>query len=54
MASGTASKLNKIVAGNVIGFKTVGGKYGAILIRFINQDSPAKETAIDVDVKIQK
>ena len=54
MASGTATKLNKIVAGNVIGFKTVGGKYGAILIRYINQDSPAKETAIEIDVKVQK
>jgi hypothetical protein len=39
---------------NVIGFKTAAGKFGAILIRFVNGDSPNKETQIEVDVKVQK
>lgn len=57
MASGTSSKINQIstVAGNnVIGFKTVNGKYGAILFRYANQGSDAKGTRIEVDVKLQK
>lgn len=54
MTSGTSSKINKIASGNVIGFKTTTGKYGAILIRFINQNNPNKETQIEVDVKVQK
>ncbi len=54
MTTGTASKISKIAAGNVIGFKTVSGKYGAILVRYINQNNPNKETQIEVDVKVQK
>ena len=57
MTSGTSSKvttLSTTSGSNVIGFKTVTGKYGAILIRFVKQDSPAKETTIEVDVKVQK
>lgn len=54
MTTGTATKINKIAANNVIGFKTVTGKYGAILVRFINQNNPNKETQIEVDVKVQK
>lgn len=57
MASGTASKVTTIsttAGSNVIGFKTAAGKFGAILIRYVNGDSPAKETQIEVDVKVQK
>ena len=57
MTSGTSSKvttLSTTAGSNVIGFRTVTGKYGAILIRFVKQDSPAKETTIEVDVKVQK
>lgn len=57
MTSGTASKVTTVsTAGgsNVIGFRTAAGKYGAILIRFVNGDSPNKETSIEVDVKVQK
>jgi hypothetical protein len=54
MTSGTSVKVNKLVSGNVIGFRTVTGKYGAILVRYTNQDSPAKETSIEIDVKVQK
>jgi hypothetical protein len=56
MASGTSSKVSGLTTSggnNVVGFKTAAGKYGAILIRFTNQDSPAKETAVEVDVKVQ-
>jgi hypothetical protein len=54
MTSGTAAKVNKLVSGSVIGFKTVGGKYGAILVQYVNQNSPAKETYADINVKIEK
>lgn len=57
MASGTASKVTLVsttAGSNVIGFKTAAGKFGAILIRYVNGDSPAKETQIEVDVKVQK
>lgn len=57
MTSGTSSKVTLVstaAGSNVIGFRTVGGKYGAILVRYVNGDSPNKETQIEVDVKIQK
>lgn len=57
MASGTAAKVTTVSTSggsNVIGFKTAAGKFGAILIRYLNGDSPAKETQIEVDVKVQK
>lgn len=57
MTSGTASKvtlLSTTAGNNVIGFRTASGKYGAILVRYTNQDLPAKETRIEVDVKVQK
>jgi hypothetical protein len=53
MASGTASKVNKLDGGSVIGFRTAAGKYGAIQLRYANQNSPAKDTEIQVDVKVQ-
>lgn len=57
MTSGTSTKVTAVSTSggnNVIGFKTAAGKYGAILVRFINQDLPAKETVIEIDVKVQK
>jgi hypothetical protein len=56
MTSGTSSKVTALTTSsgnNVVGFRTVSGKYGAILVRYINQDSEAKETIIEVDVKVQ-
>src|SRR5688572_13548783 len=56
MTSGTSSKVtnvNTTAGNNVIGFKTAEGKFGAILVRFLNGDSPNKETQIEVDVKVQ-
>jgi hypothetical protein len=57
MTSGTASKVTLVsttAGSNVIGFKTAAGKFGAILIRYVNGDSPNKTTQIEVDVKVQK
>jgi len=57
MTSGTSSKvtlLSTTAGSNVIGFRTAAGKYGAILVRYVNGDSPNKETQIEVDVKVQK
>ncbi|HEX6847867.1 MAG TPA: hypothetical protein VF144_12865 [Chitinophagaceae bacterium] len=57
MTSGTSSKVTTVSTSggsNVIGFKTAAGKFGAILIRYVNGDSPNKTTQIEVDVKVQK
>lgn len=57
MNSGTSSKVTTVSTSggsNVIGFKTAAGKFGAILIRYVNGDSPNKTTQIEVDVKVQK
>jgi len=57
LASGATTKvstLSTVAGNNIIAFRTAAGKYGAILIRFINQDLPAKNTQIEVDVKVQK
>ncbi len=57
MTSGTASKVTTVsttAGSNVIGFKTAAGKFGAILIRYVNGDSPNATTQIEVDVKVQK
>ena len=57
MTSGTSSKVTTVsttAGSNVIGFKTAAGKFGAILIRYVNGDSPNKTTQIEVDVKVQK
>jgi len=43
-----------LVSGNVIWVKTIGGKYAAIQIDYINQNSAAHGTFMTVDVKIQK
>lgn len=61
MATGTASKVTGLsltnsgsTSNSVIGFRTADGKFGAILVRFIRGNSPSKETAIELDVKVQK
>jgi hypothetical protein len=57
LSSGATTKVSAITTAggnNVIGFRTASGKLGAILVRFISADSPAKGTAIEVDVKVQK
>ena len=57
MTSGTSSKVTDVstsAGSNIIGFKTAAGKYGAILIRYTNQNSADQLTAIEIDVKVQK
>jgi hypothetical protein len=61
MTSGTANKVAGLsltntgtTSNSVIGFRTADGKYGCILVRYISQNSAAKETSIEVDVKVQK
>lgn len=57
MTSGTSSKITLIstaAGSNVIGFKTAAGKFGAMLVRYVNGDSPNATTQIEVDVKVQK
>jgi hypothetical protein len=57
MASGTSSKVTTVSTtsgSNVIGFKTAAGKFGAMLIRYVNGDSPNATTQIEVDIKVQK
>jgi hypothetical protein len=54
MTSGTSTKVTLLATGNVIGFKTADGKYGAMLIRIVNGSSPDKTTSIEIDVKVQR
>jgi len=57
MTSGTSSKVtdvNTTGGNNVIGFRTAAGKFGAILVRYTNQNSADQLTTIEVDVKVQK
>lgn len=57
MTSGAVSKVtdvNTSSGSNVIGFKTAAGKYGAILVRYTNQNTADQLTAIEIDVKVQK
>lgn len=57
MTSGTASRVSTVgttSGNNVIGFRTANGKLGAILIRFVNGDSPNRTTQMEIDVKVQR
>ena len=60
MASGTANKVSGLsltnsgsTSNSVIGFKTAEGKFGCIQVRFLGGASAAKETNIQIDVKVQ-
>lgn len=57
MTSGTSATVNRLATSagnNVIGFRTVNGKFGAILVRRIEGNSPAATTYLEIDVKVQK
>lgn len=57
MTSGTNTKVTAVSASsgqNVIGFMTAAGKFGAILVRYVQGESPSPTTQIEVDVKVQK
>jgi hypothetical protein len=54
LSSGTSAKIDKLVANNLVFFKTAGGKVGCMLVNFVSGNAPNKETFISVDVKIEK
>ena len=54
LASGTGPKATALAGGNMVYFKTAGGKYGVMLVNFVSGSGPAKESYINVDVKIEK
>ncbi|TDH27445.1 hypothetical protein EXU57_07630 [Segetibacter sp. 3557_3] len=54
LTTGTSTKITQLVAGNLVYFKTAAGKVGCMQINFANGTSPAKDSYINVDVKIEK
>jgi hypothetical protein len=54
LGSGTSNKVTALAAGNLVLFKTVGGKIGCVNIVFVNGSSAAKDSYINVDVKIER
>ena len=54
LSSGTTNKITALVAGNLVFFKTVTGKVGCLQVNFVNGSSAAKDSYINVDVKIEK
>lgn len=54
LASGTSGKITALVSGNLVFFKTVTGKVGCMQVNYTEGSSPAKESFISVDVKIEK
>lgn len=54
LASGTSNKITQLVAGNMVAFRTAAGKRGVLLVNYGNGSSPAKESFLNVDVKIER
>lgn len=54
LASGTSTKITQLVAGNMVAFRTAAGKRGVLLVNYGNGSSPAKESFLNVDVKIER
>ena len=54
LSSGTSNKITALVAGNLVFFKTVNGKAGCMQVNFVNGSSAAKDSYINVDIKIEK
>lgn len=54
LSSGTTNKITALVAGNLVFFKTVTGKVGCLQVNFVNGSSAAKDSYINVDVKIER
>jgi hypothetical protein len=54
LSSGTTNKVTALAAGNLIFFKTASGKAGCMQVNFVNGSSAAKDSYINVDVKIEK
>lgn len=54
LTTGARNKAVALTTGTLVFFKTVTGKAGCMNVNFISGSSPAKETYINVDVKIEK
>jgi hypothetical protein len=54
LASGTSTKITQLVAGNMVAFRTAAGKRGVLLVNYGNGSSPAKESFLNVDIKIER
>jgi hypothetical protein len=54
LASGTSNKITQLVAGNLVYFKTAAGKVGCLQVNFVNGSSPAKDSYMNVDIKIER
>lgn len=54
LSSGTSNKITQLVSGNLVFFKTAAGKVGCMQVFFVNGSSPAKESYINVEVKIER
>ena len=54
LASGTSTKITQLVSGNLVYFRTAAGKNGCMQITFTNGSSPAMDSYVSVDVKIER
>ena len=54
LSSGTTNKVTNVAANELIYFRTVTGKVGCMQVAFVNNAGPAKESYINVDVKIER
>jgi hypothetical protein len=54
LASGTSTKITQVASGNLIYFKTVAGKYGCMQVLLTNGSSPAKNSYMNVEIKIER
>jgi hypothetical protein len=54
LSSGTLNKITQLVSGNLVYFKTAAGKVGCMQVLFVEGSSPAKDSYMNVEVKIEK
>lgn len=54
LSSGTSNKITALASGNLVYFKTAAGKVGCMQVLFVNGSSPAKDSYINVEIKIEK
>ncbi|WP_291911858.1 hypothetical protein [Chitinophaga sp. CB10] len=54
LASGTTSKVTQLAAGNLVFFKTASGKAGCLSVNYVNGNSPAASSFMNVDIKIER
>ena len=54
LASGSSNKITQLVSGNLVYFKTAAGKYGCMQVLYTNGSSAAKESYMNVEIKIER